>query len=146
LKTEKKIVARFTDLAISVLIFNSVLTKSIDRADDQDFETQRNVYKISEQKGGEPVSAAELSRKLDISPDKAYGLLRKAASAGMIYRANRPTRANLKLYLPVSFKAFLPAPENILQALKGLPKKVKFVHPLTSKWVVYRRRVNSASV
>jgi hypothetical protein len=49
------------------------------------------------------------------------------------------------LYLPAEARSFLPEPEEILQQLKGLPGKVKFVHPLTGEWVVYRRRTNGAN-
>jgi hypothetical protein len=140
LKVEKRIEVRFTDLAVTALIFNPVFTQSIDRADDEDLEVQRHVQLISDRKGGMPVRADDLSKKLDLSSDRAYGLLRKAVSAGTVRRANSPVKGNLKLYLPAEARSFLPEPEEILQQLKGLPGKVKFVHPLTGEWVVYHRR------
>ena len=42
-------------------------------------------------------------------------------------------KGNRKLHLPVSSKPFLPAPEKILQGLRGFAKNVKFVHPLAGK-------------
>lgn len=139
LKAAKKVSVRFSDLAITALIFNSAFTQSIDKADEEDLEIQRVIRSISAEKDGAAVTATDLSRKLDVSPDRAYSLLRKAFTAGAISRANRPTKRNLKTYLPIEARPFLPEPEQVFRTLKGLPKKVKFVHPLTGKWVIYRR-------
>jgi len=66
--------------------------------------------------------------------------LRKAAGAGSIFRANQPSKANLKLYLPAKPRPFLPDPAEVFQKLEGLPEHVKFVHPLTGEWVTYSRK------
>jgi hypothetical protein len=140
LKAAKKITVKFTDLAITALIFNRAFTQSLDRADDEDRETQRLVGQISAEKVGDPITASDVSKKLGISMDRAYGLLRKAHQAGSIRRANPPVQANLKTYLPAEAHRFLPEPERLIRTLIGVPKKVKFVHPLTGKWVVLYRR------
>jgi hypothetical protein len=98
------------------------------------------VQRISARKDGQPVSANDLERELNISPDKAYSLLRAATEAGTISRANQPTRTNLKLYLPATGSSFLPDPEALFHKLMdSSSERVKFIHPITGEWVEYRR-------
>lgn len=134
-----KITVRFTDFAITALIFNPVFESSMDRADDRDLEVQQHVRLISSQNGGTGVSAAELAKHTGISIDSAYAELRKAASAGTIFRTNKPSKGNRKLYLPAKPRPFLPDPAEVFQRLEGLPKRVEFAHPLTGKRIVYER-------
>lgn len=140
LKSAKRIFVKFTDYAITALIFNPVFSQSLDRADDHDLEIQQHVRRLSNRKGGQPVRASELAQELKISSDRAYSLLRKAALAGTIFRANQPAKANLKLYLPAMTRSFLPEPAEVLQQMQGAPNRVKFVHPLTGEWVIYSRQ------
>jgi hypothetical protein len=137
--TRKRITVRFSDFAVTALIFNSVLDDSIDRADDQDLEVQQDVRRISFRKK-KGVSAADLVDEKGISYHVACSLLRKAASAGTIVRANQPSKGNLKLYLPAKVRAFLPDPAEVFQKLESLPERVKFVHPVTGEWVTYSRK------
>lgn len=139
-RSKRIIVVRFIDFAVTAMIFNSVFEHSINRADDTDLEIQQHVRCISSRKGGNGVRANDLADELDISTDRAYSLLRKAANAGTIFRANQPSRANLKLYLPAKPRPFLPDPGEVFQKLAGLPERVRFVHPLTGEWVTYVRK------
>lgn len=138
--SQKVIVVRFIDFAVTAMIFNAVFEHSIDRADEHDLEIQQYVRHISSRNGGRGVRAIELAEEMGISADRAYNLLRKAASAGAICRANQPSKGNLKLYLPAKPRPFLPDPAEIFQKLEGLPERVRFVHPLTGNWVTYVRR------
>jgi hypothetical protein len=140
LKRSKRILLKFTDFAITALIFNPVFSQSLDRAGDHDLGIQQHVRRVSNRKGGQPVRALDLAQELNISSDRAYSLLRKAALAGTIFRANQPAKANLKLYLPATTRSFLPEPVEVMQQMQGAPKRVKFVHPLTGEWVIYSRR------
>ena len=83
--------------------------------------------------------AFDLAQDRKISSGRAYSMLSKAAAAGTIFRANQPSRANLKLYLPAEPRPFLPDPADVFQKLDALREQVKFVHPLTGDWVVYSR-------
>lgn len=134
------IAVRFSDFAITALIFNPVFAQSLDLADDQDLEVQHHVHRISTRKGGNPVRASDLAEHLNVSFDRAYNMLRKAATAGTVFRTNQPARSNLKLYLPARPKSFMPEPAELFLKLKGLRKRVKFVHPLTGEWVTYDRK------
>jgi hypothetical protein len=139
LRREGKITVKFTDLAIAALIFGPAFAQSLDKASEQEFTTQQHVQRISARKDGEPVSATELAQELNISGDRAYSLLRAATDAGTISRANRPTRTNLKLYLPARGSSFLPDPEVLFHKLRDSSSaRVKFVHPITGEWVEYR--------
>jgi hypothetical protein len=135
----KRIFVRFIDFAVTALVFNAVFEHSINRADDEDIEIQQHVRRISSRKGS-GVSATDLAAQIDISTDRAYSLLRKAVDAGTIFRANQPSEANLKLYLPTKPRPFLPDPAEVFQKLEGLPERVKFVHPVTGVWVTYIRK------
>ncbi|MFZ0643364.1 MAG: hypothetical protein WAM25_09400, partial [Candidatus Acidiferrales bacterium] len=109
----RRIIVRFSDFAVTALIFNPVFEHSIDKADDQDLETRHYVDRLSFRKGGNGVRANDLADEKDISADRAYGLLRKAANAGTIFRSNQPSKANLKLYLPAKPRPFLPDPAEV---------------------------------
>ena len=136
----KRIIVRFSDFAVTALIFNPVFEHSIDKADDQDLETQHYVHRLSFRKGGKGVRASDLAEEMGISTDCAYDLLRKAAGAGTIFKANQPSKVNLKLFLPAKPRRFLPDPAEVFQKLEGLPESVRFVHPLTGEWVTYIRK------
>lgn len=137
----KGIIVRFTDFAVAALIFNAVFKHSIDRADDEDFEVQQYVRRISLRKDGKGVRGSELAGEMGVSADRAYDLLRKAARAGAIFRSNQPSKANLKFYLPTKARPFLPDPADVFQKIDGLPDRVKFVHPLTGEWMIYSREL-----
>jgi hypothetical protein len=122
------------------LIFNPIFEQSLDGTKQEDIETQQVVRRISSRHSGEPVSASDLAKELNVSPDKAYKMLRDAAASGTIVRANEPAQKNLKLYLPSTKCAFLPEPEDLFKKLsESLPELVKFVHPLTGETVEYHR-------
>lgn len=135
----QKILCRFSDFAITALIFNAVFEQSIDKANDGEVETQEDVRFISlRTKRG--VSANELADEKHISYDQASARLRDALNAGTIRRANQPSKSNLKLFLPSKAHSFLPDPSELFFQIDGVPKRVKFVHPLTGEWVTYERR------
>jgi hypothetical protein len=139
LQRQGKIMVKFTDFAIAALIFGPVFAQSLDKASEQESLTQQVVQRISARNDGQPVSATDLAQELNISGDRAYSLLRAATDAGTISRANRPTRTNLKLYLPARGSSFLPDPEVLFHKLRDSSSaRVKFVHPITGEWVEYR--------
>lgn len=137
-RAQKPLKVSFADFAITALIFDSVFTESLHRAAGQLLETRDLVARLAAQKGGKGVGAAALSKELNISPDRAYRLLRKAADAGSIHRTNRPTKGNLKLFLPAAVPRFLPDPEDVFQTVDHAGPVVKFVHPLSGELVVYK--------
>jgi hypothetical protein len=67
-------------------------------------------------------------------------MLRQAMAAGAIRQANKPERNNRKVYMPTQRPRFVPDPEKLFQKLEELGPKVRFVHPVTGEWVVYRRK------
>ena len=140
LQQEGRITVRFSDFAIAALIFNPVFAQSLDNAKEQDMQTEQHVRRISARNDGKAVSASELAQEMGISDDKAYRLLRDAAAAGTIVRANQSARTNLKLYSPSAKCAFLPDPEELFHKLAdSLPERVTFIHPLTGATVKYSR-------
>jgi hypothetical protein len=134
----KTLSINFIDYATAWFIFNSILAQSLDRADDSDLETLREVEKLLAENGGMPVQARDLARAMNISDDKAYDRMRGAEERGLVRRANPPERTNRKLYLPSAVTRFAPDPASVFKQLEL--NEVKFVHPLTGKLVVYRRR------
>lgn len=139
---KRSIKVRFSDFAITAMIFNPVFEHSIDKADDEDLETQQHVRRICSRGGIDGASADDLAEHLGVTYDRASALLRKAAKAGTVCRANPPSKGNPKRYVPAKRRPFLPNPAEIFQKLEGLPERVKFVHPLTGKWIVYSRADN----
>jgi len=131
------ITVRFTDLAIAALIFGPVFEQSLDRASDDDLEVRQCVERLASANGDKAVSARQVALDMGISPDRAYSALRKALEAGSVSRANQPAKSNLKLYLPSKSQPFLPESADLFHKIDGVPTSVKFVHPLTGKWITY---------
>jgi hypothetical protein len=128
----------FADFAITALIFDPVFVESLHLGKGAAEATRRSVESIFAAKG-RPVQAKDLARTLDISLDQAYSKLRYAVKVGVVRRANKPEKANRKLFLPTPRPRFVPDPEELFKGLKDLKGKCRFVHPITGKWIVYRR-------
>lgn len=132
---------RFSDFAVTCLIFGPAFTMSLRSTVSSDcYELREAVETISRENGGEPADAKAVARQLGVHMDRAYKLLRDAAEEGVVKRVNQPERNNPKRYLVEPPFRFLPDPKTIFQKLSMGPKKVTFVHPLTGKWVTYRRK------
>ena len=130
-----KLESTFGDYAVTAIIFNSAFAESLYRPSGRSLETRHHVERISAKKDGAPVEAADLAQELNISFDRAYSRLRRAAKAGTIRRAGPSVRRNRKLYLPTPPPVFVPNPGEVFPKL-GLRGRAKFVHPLTGEWVV----------
>ena len=128
----------FRDYAIAALIFRSVLETSLLGRDNLDVETRTAVAEIASRKAA-PVDAEELAQSLGITKGEAYGRLRTAERAGAIQRANKPEKANRKLYLPTFCSGLVPDPEEAFRKISKIGKRVRFRHPLTGSWIVYDR-------
>ena len=129
----------FADFAITALIFDSVFVESLQWGKKAGEATRQVVEEISAAKG-RPAEAKDLMRNLRISKDQAYAKLRYAASLGVILRANEPEKGNRKLFVSAPRPRFVPDPEKLFRELRGLDKEIRFVHPVTGKWIVYRRK------
>ena len=137
-KNGQQLQVDFTDLVIAAILFESVFVESLHHGDDADLETREIVKRLS-RISGNPVSAIDLAKELNISKDIAYTKLRLAQQSGVIRRVNKPEKSNRKLFLPVARPRFLPDPRELFDSLPELGKEVRFVHPLTNQWVIYRR-------
>jgi hypothetical protein len=137
---KNRISVRFSDVAITTRMFGPVLAESLGRADDSNLEVRERITHLSDDLDGEGVSASDLSHDMKISLHRAYGFLRDAYKSGTIRRANSPSEANRKLYLPSPLQSFLPEPEELFRRLVDGPDYVKFVDPLSGKWTTYRRK------
>jgi hypothetical protein len=128
----------FADFAITALIFDPVFVESLHLGSGRGEATRRLVDEIATQQR-RPVRAKDLARKLKISMDQAYSKLRYAENAGAIKRANKPEKGNRKTYVATPPPRFVPEPAKLFEALKDLGREVRFVHPITGDWIVYRR-------
>jgi hypothetical protein len=127
----------FADFAITALIFDPVFVESLHLGKGTGEGTRRDVEAIFAKKK-RPVQAKDLVRYLRISLDQAYSKLSCAARVGVIRRVNKPEKGNRKLFLPTPRPRFVPDPEELFKELEDL-NDVQFVHPITGKWIVYRR-------
>jgi hypothetical protein len=126
----------FADFAITTLIFDRVFVESLGLGKSAAEATRRSVERISVATG-KPVEARELARELKISKDKAYSKLRYAEQAGVIRIANKPEKSNRKTFLALPAPHFVPD-SNLMFHKLGLKDAVRFVHPLTGEWIVYK--------
>lgn len=143
-KPPKTLEVQFADFAITAIVFDKVFVESLHSARDKATETRTIVERISKRKNSQPVDAMELAKELGISKDSAYERMRRAETAGTIKRVNKPEKGNRKLFLPTPRPRFIPDPEELFQKIPELGNESKFVHPLTGKWVIYRRGHNTA--
>jgi hypothetical protein len=128
----------FSDFAITALIFDHVFVESLQLRKGAAEGTRKLVEEIAAGKK-RAVGARDIKSKLKISIDQAYSKLRYAEKTGVIQRANKAEKSNLKLYLPVPRPRFVPDPQKLFRKLKNLNETVRFVHPLTGKCVIYKR-------
>lgn len=128
----------FADFAIAALILDPVFVESLHLGSGAGEETRRLVEDIAARKK-RAVGAKDIARKLGISMDKAYSKLRYAEQVGVIQRANKPEKSNRKLFLAAPRPRFVPDPEKLFRKLRDFGETVRFVHPITGKWIEYRR-------
>jgi hypothetical protein len=133
-----ELVVDFADFAITALIFDPVFVESLHLGKGVGEATRRLVEAISVAKG-RPVRAKDVARKLGISMDQAYSKLRNAAKAEVIRQANKPGKNNTKAYLSNPLPRFVPDPKKLFRKFKHFGNTVRFVHPITGDWVIYRR-------
>jgi hypothetical protein len=128
---------RFADFAITALIFDEVFVESLHLGQGAGEATRRLVEEIVNAKGA-AIDASDVSAKLGIPSHQASAKLRYAEKAGVIRRANTPERNNRKWFLPMPRPHFVPDPAELFQQLKSLKGTVRFIHPITGKWMRYR--------
>jgi hypothetical protein len=131
----------FSDVAVTQIIFEDSFSGSLYGRSDEEDPIVQAVKRVMEDNDGGPVTAEWVSHDLGISKDRTYALLRDAVRKGTIRRVNEPQQTNVKLYLPAPKPVFLPDP-GVIYAKLGITGRVKLVHPLTSRWVVYGKRRN----
>ncbi len=137
-KESRHLMVDFADYAITALMFDHAFVQSLNREDGQAEATRRLVERLSD-KQGRGVSASDVAQDLGISLDRAYAALRRAERAGVIQRANKPEQRNRKLFVTTARCRFVPDPKDLFQKL-GFNERVRFVHPVSGEWVVYRHR------
>lgn len=138
-KRKRLITVHFSDFAVASLIFVPAFQESLHKGAEEADRTRTLVERLAARSKSKSVSWRDLSEELGISKDKAYRLLREARDAGVIYQCNKPEKGNSKRYRVTAWPAFIPDPETLFQKLPELGKRVRFVHPLTGKRIVYRR-------
>jgi hypothetical protein len=134
----------FSDFAIAALLFDDVFIESLANQKGSALETRDAVRLISSERNGKPIGASDLANAKCISKQAAYKLLRQAAAANVIRRANGPQQRNRKVYLPSPIRRFVPNPKELFKIIEGAGARVRFVHPLTGKVVEYTRRNRQA--
>jgi len=128
----------FVDYAISSLLFDRVFVESLRPGKSVNEYTRDDVKRLCEKKKT-PIGAKDLALSLHISKDQAYGKLRRALAAKTVSRANKSEWGNRKLYIPAPRMRFVPDPRKLFRELE-LDEVVRFIHPVTGKTVVYRRK------
>ena len=139
-KRKGLITVHFSDFAGASLIFVPAFQESLHRGTEETDRTRALVERLAARKENKSVTWRDIADELEISKDKAYRLLREARAAGAIYRSNKPEKGNAKLYRVTEWPAFIPDPETLFQKLPELGKRVRFIHPLTGRRIVYRRK------
>ena len=136
----KPLRVKFSDFAIAAIIFEKAFRDSLSNGEIQDKELLDCIQKISITKRGKGAGTQEVARRLGISYDAANRRIKKAEAAGSIRRTNKPMRGNSKLYAVTPARKYLPNPEEVFQNINHGLRKVKFVHPLTGRWITYAKR------
>lgn len=138
-QSSNSIVVTFADFAVTALIFDGVFVESLHRGDSSNVHTSKLVRRLEIRRSGKPVSARLLANELDVSIHRAYRLLREGIEARTIRRANKPQKGNRKLFVAAEPPRFVPDPELLFRRIDTDEQTVRFVHPLTGKWITYQR-------
>jgi hypothetical protein len=133
---ENRLTVDFADFAITALIFDHVFVESLRLRKGVNEATRDLVDGLSARKG-KPVEAKHIAHERGVSMDVAHRMLRNAATAGVIERANEPEKGNRKLFVAVPPPRFVPDPERLFRKLH-LKKTVRIIHPITGKRI-YRQ-------
>jgi hypothetical protein len=137
---KRRIEVHFSDFAVAALLFVPAFEESLHRGKEEETDrTRALVDRLAARTKAKGVGRRDVQKELGISKDKAYRLLRDALDAGAIYRSNKPEKGNAKLYRPTKWPRFIPAPEDLFRQLPEIGNRVRFVHPLTGRKIVYRR-------
>ena len=136
----REIEVDFSDFAIATVLFEEVFVESLDRDGDEHLKTRMAVQEISDANEGAPVTAEQLAERMSVAMDRAYKLIRDAADAELIQRANEPEKGNLKTYLPAPRPRFIPDPVEILEEISEITAPVEFIDPLTGDKITLRRK------
>jgi len=136
--TETRRTVDFADFAITALIFDHVFAESLRLRKGVNEATRDLVDRLFARKG-KPVEAKHIAHERGVSMDVARRMLRNAAAAGVIKRANEPEKGNRKLYIAVPPPRFVPDPERLFRKLH-LKNTVRIIHPITGERIVYLRK------
>ena len=134
---ENRLTVDFPDFAMAALIFDHVFVESLSLRKGVNESTRHLVDRLSARKD-RPVEAKDVAHKLRVPMQRAHRILRNAAVAGVIKRANEPEKGNRKLYVAVPPPHFVPDPRRLFRKLH-LKKTVRIIHPITGEEIVYRR-------
>lgn len=140
-RTATRLMLDFADFAVTALIFDQVFAESLRLRKGVNESTRDLVNRLAARKGG-PVEAKDIMRELKVSRDRSFRMLRNAAAAGVIKRANKPERGNRKLFLAVPPPSFVPDPFRLFRKLH-LHQTVRIFHPITGERIVYKPRKKS---
>jgi len=137
---KRRIRVHFSDFVFASLIFVPAFQESLHGGTEETDQTRALVDRLATQSDKKSVSWREVAKELGISKDKAYRVLREAREAGVIYQCNKPEKGNLKRYAATKWPPFIPDPETLFQKFPALGKRVRIIHPLTGRRIVYRRK------
>ena len=132
----------FADYCVAHRILNQAFTATAFEVSENELVVERAVGRLSNELG-RAVKISEIRDALQWGESMTYKHVRSAAKQKLIQYEPGTKEWNVKRLLPADKRAntFLPPPEQVLQNVKGLPRSVEFLDPLTGEL----RRVNRSS-
>ncbi len=133
---------RFADYCVAHRILNQSFTATAFDVSENELAVRRAVSRLSN-KLGRAVKIGEIRDALEWGDSMTYKHVRSAAKQKLIQYEPGTEERNVKRLLPADKRAdtFLPPPEQVFQNVKGLPRSVEYVDPLTGEL----RRVTRSS-
>jgi energy-coupling factor transporter ATP-binding protein EcfA2 len=124
----------FADYCVAHRILNQAFTATAFDVTENELVVQRTVNRLSNELG-RAVKIGEIRDALQWGEGMTYKHVRSSVKQKLIRYESGTEERNVKRLLPAEQRAstFLPAPQQVLQNAKGLPRSVEYVDPLTGE-------------
>jgi hypothetical protein len=138
---EQSVEIDFADFCVAYRLLNKAFTATIEDVPEQEIEIGKAVREFYK-KSSRPVDVSSIAATLGWNGSKVYKHVKSAIQSGVVaYQAGTHPH-NAKRLVPTDRMTcdFLPSPKKVFDANRDIGLKVRYVHPITGKTRMLKRR------